>query len=405
MSQLGHNNFTLTDSSEGADTAVINTCGFIEAAKQESIDTILHAVRLKKEGRLKKVIVMGCLSERYANELKKEIPEVDAFIGANKMHEVVTELGGEYKYELLGERMLTTPKHFAYLKISEGCDRPCSFCSIPLMRGAHASKPLERILLEGRRLAALGVKEIILIAQDSTYYGLDLYGSRVLSRVLQQLSEIEGIEWIRVMYAFPTGFPIDVLEQIDRNDKVCRYLDMPVQHVADPVLASMRRGITAARLTSLIGDIRKNVPGIALRSTLIVGYPNEGEAEFRQLLDFVRETKFERLGVFTYSQEDGTHAYPLGDPVPQEVKQERCKAIMEAQREISLAANARRVGTTMRMIVDHREGSAAIGRSEFDAPEVDNEITVQSAPSMVAGNFYDVEIVDSSEYDLFAVPK
>jgi len=405
MSQLGHNNFTLTESSEGADTAVINTCGFIEAAKQESIDTILQAVRLKKEGRLKKVIVMGCLSERYANELKKEIPEVDAFIGANKMDEVVAVLGGEYKYELLGERMLTTPKHFAYLKISEGCDRPCAFCSIPLMRGGHVSKPLERILLEGRRLAALGVKEIVLIAQDSTYYGLDLYGSRVLSRVLQQLSEIDGIEWIRVMYAFPTGFPTDVLDQIDRNEKVCRYLDMPVQHAADPVLSSMRRGITSARLTDLIGEIRAKVPGIALRSTLIVGYPNEGDKEFNQLLDFVKAVKFERLGVFTYSQEDGTHAYPLGDPVPREVKEERCSAIMEAQRGISLAANARRVGTRMRMIVDQREGPAAIGRSEFDAPEVDNEITVHSAASMIAGNFYDVEIVDSAEYDLFAVQK
>jgi ribosomal protein S12 methylthiotransferase len=404
MSQLGHNDFMLTESSDGADTAIINTCGFIEAAKQESIDTILQAVRLKKEGRLKKVIVMGCLSERYANELRKEIPEVDAFIGANKMNEVVAELGGEYKYELLGERMLTTPKHYAYLKISEGCDRPCSFCSIPLMRGVHASKPLGRIALEARRLAALGVREIVIIAQDSTYYGLDLYGNRALSQVLQQVAEVEGIEWIRVMYAFPTGFPVDVLEQIDRNEKVCRYLDMPVQHAADPVLASMRRGITAARLLDLIGEIRERVPGIALRSTLITGYPNEGEKEFGKLLEFVEKVKFERLGVFTYSQEEGTHAYPLGDPVPQQVKEERRNAIMEAQRGISLAANAARVGTTMRMIVDHREGSTAIGRSEFDAPEVDNEITVQPAPSMTAGNFYDVKIVDSAEYDLFAIP-
>ncbi|HTK82562.1 MAG TPA: 30S ribosomal protein S12 methylthiotransferase RimO [Bacteroidota bacterium] len=404
MSQLEHNEFSVSNDGETAEIAVINTCGFIEAAKQESIDTILHAVQLKKEGKLKKVIVMGCLSERYANDLRKEIPEVDEFVGANKMDQVVEVLGGAYKYELLGERMLTTPQHFAYLKISEGCDRPCSFCSIPLMRGTHTSKPIERILLEAQRLAALGVKELILIAQDSTYYGLDLYGKRVLAEVLEKLAAVEGIEWIRLLYAFPTGFPEDILDQFGKNPKLCQYLDMPVQHVADPVLTSMRRGITSDRLRGLIDRIRTNVPGIALRTTLIVGYPNEGEKEFKELLAFVKEARFERLGVFTYSQEDGTTAYPLGDPVPQEVKTERHNMIMEAQREISGANNERFYGKTVRVLIDSKEGEVSFGRTEFDAPEIDNEVSVHSSAHFAVGHFHDVTIVDGDEYDLFAVP-
>lgn len=404
MSQLKHNNFAMTDSTDGADIAVINTCGFIEAAKQESIDTILQAVRMKKEGRLKKVVVMGCLSERYEAELRKEIPDVDEFIGANKMEQVVERLGGDYKYDLLGERLLSTPQHFAYLKISEGCDRPCAFCSIPLMRGGHVSKPLERILLEARRLAALGVKEIIIIAQDSTYYGLDLYGRRRLADVLDEICKVDGIEWIRIMYAFPTGFPVDVLQRIEANPKVCRYLDMPVQHVADQVLTSMRRGITSGKLVDLIGEIRVKVPGIALRTTIIVGYPNEGEKEFNQLLDFVKMTEFDRLGVFTYSQEEGTHAYPLGNPVPEEIKEERRNLIMEVQQGIARAKNSRLVGSVMRVLVDRQDAEGAVARTEYDAPEVDNEVLVHSPSPLGVGNFYDVTIVDSEEYDLFAVP-
>lgn len=402
MRQLQDNRFDVRTDDGPAEVAVINTCGFIEAAKQESIDTILQAVDLKKQGKLKKVIVMGCLSERYAAELRKEIPGVDEFIGANKMDEVVRSLGGEYKYELLGERMLTTPRHVAYLKISEGCDRPCSFCSIPLMRGKHVSKPKERILLEARRLAALGVKELILIAQDSTYYGLDLYGKRVLAEVIEEIAAVDGIEWIRLMYAFPTGFPPDLLRQFARTPKLCRYLDMPVQHVSDSLLASMRRGITGKKLRKLIDDIRNGVPGIALRTTLIVGYPGEGEKEFRELLAFVRETRFERLGVFMYSREEGTSAYPLGDPVPQEVKTERYNAVMEAQREISLEHNTACLGKSLNVLVDASDGTTAFGRTEFDAPEIDNEVTIQQAKGIPVGHFHRVTIVDVDEYDLFA---
>jgi len=404
MKQLAGNEWELSESSDGSDIAIINTCGFIEAAKKESIDTILQAVALKNEGRLKKVVVMGCLSERYAEELKKEIPGVDAFVGANKMHEVVQVLGGEYKRELLGERMLTTPRHFAYLKISEGCDRPCSFCSIPLMRGKHVSKPMDRVLLEARRLAALGVKEIILIAQDSTYYGLDLHGKRTLSTLLEKLGEVEGIEWIRLMYAFPTGFPEDILDQFNTNPKLCRYIDMPVQHASDIVLTSMRRGITSKKLKELIDRVKTTVPGIALRTTVIVGYPNEGEKEFDELAQFVEHTRFDRLGVFTYSQEDGTTAFPLGDPVPVDVKEKRRDRIMEIQRSISREKNERLIGKTVNVLIDRRDGETAIGRTEIDAPEIDNEIAIQSARHLSAGQFCAATIVDVEEYDLFAVP-
>lgn len=402
MKQLQENDWKFTPTSDGSDITVINTCGFIEAAKKESIDTILQAVQLKKEGKLKKVVVMGCLSERYAEELKKEIPDVDAYIGANKMDKVVLELGGNLKNELLGERMLTTPQHFAYLKISEGCDRPCSFCSIPLMRGAHVSKPIERILTEAKRLAALGVKELVLIAQDSTYYGLDLYGKRVLAQLLEKLSLINGIEWIRLMYAFPTGFPVDILEQLNGNPKLCRYLDMPVQHVADAVLSSMKRGISSKQLRILIDDIRRRVPDITLRTTLIAGYPTEGEKEFRELCEFVKETEFDRLGVFTYSQEDGTSAFPLGDPVPLNVKEHRRDRIMEIQQEISMKKNIALVGKTARVLVDQRMDGVAIGRTYRDAPEVDNEVTIHRADALRVGEFYEVEFTDAEEYDMFA---
>jgi ribosomal protein S12 methylthiotransferase len=404
MGQLRRNKFDLLADSDGADVAVINTCGFIEAAKQESIDTILQAVALKKEGRLKKVVVMGCLSERYADELRKEIPEVDAFIGANKMDKVVLELGGDLRTELLGERLLTTPKHYAYLKISEGCDRPCSFCSIPIMRGGHVSKPAERVVLEATRLASLGVRELVLIAQDSTYYGLDLYGKRTLAELLARLGAVEGIDWIRLMYAFPAGFPTDILREIRENPKVCTYIDMPVQHVADPVLASMKRGITSASVRDLLARIRKEVPGIALRTTLIVGYPTEGEKEFEELLAFVTEAEFDRLGVFQYSQEDGTTAFDLGDPVPAAVKEERHGRIMEAQQEVSLRKNRAKIGTTLPVLIDAVERGVAIGRTEHDAPDVDNEVTIHAADGLTVGQMCPVTIVDADAYDLFGVP-
>ena len=404
MSQLRHNGLELTSETGETDTAIINTCGFIEAAKQESIDSILEAVELKKSGVIRKVVVMGCLSERYADELRREIPEVDVFVGANKIDQAVRAAGGDYKHELLGERMLTTPRHFAYLKISEGCDRPCSFCAIPLMRGAHRSKPRERVLLEAQRLAALGVKEIVLIAQDSTYYGLDLYGKRTLAGLLDGIAGVKGIEWIRLLYAFPAGFPADVLECFNAHPNICRSLDIPIQHISDPVLSSMRRGISTLKLRELLAGIRSAVPGIALRTTLIVGYPAEGEREFEELLEFVREGHFDRMGVFTYSQEEGTTAHPLGDPVPQSVKEARRDAVMEAQREISRERNERLVGRTLKVLIDSAEGGTAAGRTEWDAPEVDNEVIVEDAAGFSAGEFYDVTIVGSEAYDLFAVP-
>jgi ribosomal protein S12 methylthiotransferase len=404
MSQLRHNGLELTSETGETDTAIINTCGFIEAAKQESIDSILEAVELKKSGVIRRVVVMGCLSERYADELRREIPEVDVFVGANKIDQAVRAAGGDYKHELLGERMLTTPRHFAYLKISEGCDRPCSFCAIPLMRGAHRSKPRERVLLEAQRLAALGVKEIVLIAQDSTYYGLDLYGKRTLAGLLDCIAGVKGIEWIRLLYAFPAGFPADVLECFNAHPNICRSLDIPIQHISDPVLSSMRRGISTLKLRELLAGIRSAVPGIALRTTLIVGYPAEGEREFEELLEFVREGHFDRMGVFTYSQEEGTTAHPLGDPVPQSVKEARRDAVMEAQREISRERNERLVGRTLKVLIDSAEGGTAAGRTEWDAPEVDNEVIVEDAAGFSAGEFYDVTIVGSEAYDLFAVP-
>ena len=404
MSQLKHNRLELTSDPADTDITIINTCGFIQAAKQESIQSILEAVGLKKAGAIRKVIVMGCLSERYAEELRREIPEVDVFVGANKIDEAVRAAGGDYKHELLGERMLTTPRHFAYLKISEGCDRPCSFCAIPLMRGLHRSKPMDLIILEAERLASLGVREIVLIAQDSTYYGLDMNGTRMLAALLDRLVRVDGIEWIRLLYAYPAGFPLDILDRFAAHPKLCRYLDIPVQHVSDAVLSSMRRGISPAKLRSLLRTIRSAVPGIALRTTLIVGYPTEGEKEFEELLDFVREQQFDRMGVFTYSQEEGTAAYPLGDPVPQSVKKERRDRIMEAQREISRCRNEGLVGTSLKIMIDTAGADAAVGRSEWDAPEVDNEVIVQEADGLSAGCFSSVTIVDADAYDLFAVP-
>ena len=401
LKQFQVNNWELASEGEDADIAVINTCGFIEDAKNESLETIFEAVKLKKQGRLRKVVVIGCLAERYARDLMSEVPELDAVVGANKLPDVVRALGGNYRHELVGERLLLTPGHYAYLKISEGCDHPCSFCAIPLMRGNHASRPVERLLAEAARLAGTGVRELILIAQDSTAYGLDLYGEQALSSLLSRLSGIEGIRWLRLMYAYPARFPLDVLEQFRSNGKLCRYLDIPFQHISDRVLRSMRRGITSRGTRELIDTVRAAVPGIALRTTLITGYPDEGEKEFAELLSFVEDTEFDRLGVFAYSREEDTSAYGLGDPVPREVKAERVAAVMEAQQRISLRKNRERIGQRVKVLIDSRDGLDAVGRTERDAPEIDNEVTVHGAGTIGPGEICDVTVVDAAEYDLY----
>jgi ribosomal protein S12 methylthiotransferase len=400
LAQLKRNNIEIAASPGEADITVINTCGFIGAAKEESVDMIVQNVQLKAEGKLEKVYAMGCLSGRYTTELAKEIPEVDAFFGANRIMDVVRMLGGEYKYELLGERVLTTPGHFAYLKISEGCDNPCSFCAIPLMRGRHVSRSIEEVVGEATLLAAKGVKELVVIGQDTTYYGLDVYGRRRLPELLRRLGDIEGIEWVRLMYAYPAKFPREVLSLVAQHPRICKYIDLPVQHSADKVLRSMRRGISKRVIRALIDELREKIPGVTLRTTLIVGYPDEGDREFNELLDFVHRVKFDRLGVFTYSQEDGTTAYPLGDPVTPEEKMRRRGLVMEVQKEISRTKNEVLVGTSQKVIIDRKEDGHYVGRTERDAPEIDNEVIVRSERDIQIGTFCSVDIVDASEYDL-----
>jgi ribosomal protein S12 methylthiotransferase len=392
----------IVDNVEDAEIAVINTCGFIDAAKQESIDAIVEAVERKKGGKLQKVVVMGCLSERYRQDLKAEIPEVDAYFGSHDLQNVVVELGADYRKELLGERLLTTPRHFAYLKISEGCDRPCSFCAIPLMRGAHKTRPMESIVEEAGFLARKGVKELILIGQDTTYYGIDLYGERRLAGLLKALGEVNGLEWIRLMYAYPSGFPHEVLDVMRETPSVCRYIDLPLQHASDRVLKSMRRGITLDGTQRLLEAIREKIPSMAIRTTFIVGYPEETDEDFQLLYDFVKQAKFHRLGVFPYSSEDGTSAKNMGDPVPEAVKQERMGTLMELQRQISQERNDGLVGSTVRVLIDRKEGSYAVGRTEWDAPEIDQEVYVRDNGSLEIGNFYATEVVDAVEYDLYA---
>jgi ribosomal protein S12 methylthiotransferase len=401
MAQLRLSDVELSPSIDGADIAVINTCGFIGPAKEESIDMIIENVRRKDQGKLKRVYAMGCLSERYRSELVQEIPEVDRFFGSHQMEDVLVELGAEYKYELLGERAQTTPPHYAYLKISEGCDNPCSFCAIPLMRGRHVSRSADEILAEARLLAAKGVKELVVIGQDTTYFGLDSEGTRSLAGLLEQIGDIDGIGWVRLMYAYPAKFPKDVLRVLAHHPNVCKYLDMPVQHAADHVLKSMRRGISLRALKELIGDIRDQVPDIALRTTVIVGYPTETEKEFTQLLEFVQDIKFDRLGVFTYSREEGTAAHSLGDPVSDGEKQRRRGMIMETQREISKHKNAMRIGERLKVLIDRAQDGQYVGRTERDAPEIDNEVYVRSNGPLDVGNFYDVNIAGASEYDLY----
>jgi ribosomal protein S12 methylthiotransferase len=399
MAQLRLNNFEIVPSIEGADVAVINTCGFIDAAKEESIDMIIEQVKRKGNGSLRKVYAMGCLTERYRQELTVEIPELDGIFGSNQIPDVVRSLGAEYRSELLGERMLSTPSHFAYLKISEGCDNPCSFCAIPLMRGRHVSRPVEEIISEAESLAAKGVKELIIIGQDTTAYGLDLYGKRRIAALLPMVADIPGIAWVRLMYAYPAHFPPDLLDVIAGHPRVCRYLDLPVQHAADAVLKSMRRGITRKSLLDLVGRIRD--AGVALRTTLIVGYPGESAKDFGLLESFVRETGFARLGVFTYSMEEGTTAYPLGDPVPAEEKERRKGVIMEIQKGISVKRNEALVGSRLPVLIDRAEDGLYVGRTEQDAPEIDNEVFVSAPGPLTPGTFTDVEIHDATEYDLY----
>jgi len=402
MRQLQLNRIAMTDNPEDAETLVINTCGFIEAAKEESINTILNAVALKNEGKIDKVIVAGCLSERYKNDLIKEIPEVDFYFGTEDYEGIVKELGGELKYNLLGERLVSTPSHTAYLKISEGCDHPCSFCAIPIMRGKHKSKQIEELIKEAEFLAANNTKELVIIAQDTTDYGKDIYGKKSLAVLLRELSDIANIEWIRIMYAYPSRFPTDVIEEIASNPKICNYLDIPLQHISDKVLTSMRRGITGNQTKDVLQKIKNAVPGIALRTTFMLGYPNETEKEFEELCEFVKEMEFDRIGTFTFSIEENTTSYILGDTVSKSLKEKRRDILMQIQKEISLKKNSEFVGKKLKVLVEAVEGDFYIGRSYRDAPEVDGEVLIQKKNgNLKTGEFYDVLVNDFNEYDLF----
>jgi ribosomal protein S12 methylthiotransferase len=404
MAQLKANNFDVEHESMDDDSSIviINTCGFIDNAKQESIDTILRFAEAKTDGLVDKVYVTGCLSERYKDDLEKEIPEVDAFFGTRDLPRLLKTLKADYKHELVGERLLTTPNHYAYFKIAEGCDRPCSFCAIPLMRGKHLSTPIEDLVHQAKNLAKNGVKELMLIAQDLTYYGLDLYKKRALSELVARLSDVEGIEWIRLHYAFPSGFPMDVLDIMNERSNVCKYLDMPLQHGSTKILQAMRRGITREKTEELVKQIRDKVPGIALRTTLIAGYPGETEADFQEMYDWVERTRFDRLGIFTYSHEENTHAYNATDDVSDKLKRERADAIMNLQSGISYDLNQLRVGNTFKVLFDRVEGDYYIGRTEFDSPEVDNEVLVKKMDAYVRlGDFSNVRIDTADHYDLY----
>ncbi|MCE2496931.1 MAG: 30S ribosomal protein S12 methylthiotransferase RimO [Flavobacteriales bacterium] len=404
MGQLKANEMDVRheDPKEEGNIVVINTCGFIDNAKEESVNTILYHAKRKEEGLIDKVFVTGCLSERYKPDLEKEIPNVDEYFGTRDLPRLLKALGADYKHELVGERLTTTPAHFAYLKIAEGCDRPCSFCAIPLMRGKHISKPIEDLTKEAANLAAGGVKELILIAQDLTYYGLDLYKERRLADLLKSLAKVEGIEWIRLHYAFPTGFPEDVLDVIREEPKVCNYIDIPLQHISDPVLKSMRRGTTMEKTNRLLDDFREKVPNMAIRTTLICGYPGETEENFQALKQWVVDQRFERLGVFTYSHEENTHAFKLEDDLPDEVKEDRAAQIMEVQQQISAEKNADMVGNTYRVLFDRKEGDWFIGRTEFDSPDVDNEVLVDAREHYIRiGDFANVRITEALDFDLY----
>ena len=404
MGQLKAGGKEVVHEKEG-NIVVINTCGFINNAKEESINTILDYVQQKEAGLVDKVFVMGCLSERYKPDLEKEIPDVDQYFGTSELPALLKVLGADYKHELIGERLTTTPKNYAYLKISEGCDRPCSFCAIPLMRGAHISTPIEDLVTEAEKLAAKGVKELILIAQDITYYGLDLYKKRALADLLRALVKVEGIEWIRIHYAFPTGFPMDVLEVMKTEPKICNYLDIPLQHISDKILTSMKRGTTQEKTTKLLNKFREAVPEMAIRTTLIVGYPGETEEDFQALKEFVKAMRFDRLGCFTYSHEENTTAYELADDVPEEVKLQRANEIMELQSQISWELNQEKVGKVFRCLIDRKEGNYFVGRTEYDSPDVDNEVLIDAKKHYVKiGDFTDVKIIEAADYDLYGEP-
>jgi len=384
------------------DIIVINTCGFIDNAKQESIDTILQYSDLKAQGKVGKVVVTGCLSERYKPELEAELSNVDAFFGTNDLQNILTNLGADYKYELLGERLLTTPSHFAYFKISEGCNRPCSFCAIPLMRGKHVSKSIEELVKEAKGLVRNGTKELVVIAQDLTYYGLDLYGKRNLDELLRNLSDVDGLEWIRLQYAYPSGFPMKVLNVMNERSNICKYLDMPLQHISDNMLKSMRRGIGKQKTIELVDAIRNKVPDIALRTTLICGYPGETEQDFNEMKDWVEETRFDRLGCFTYSHEEKTHAHSLIDNIPEEVKEQRVEEIMDIQQSISFDKNQEKIGKTFKVLIDKKEGDYFVGRTEFDSPEVDNEVLLHASTNYATlGSFVQVKIDRAEDFDLY----
>ena len=404
LTQLRGNQIDAVHESEDDDSnvVVINTCGFIDNAKQESIDTILRYVDAKKEGLVEKIYVTGCLSQRYKDDLEKEIPEVDAYFGTRDLSRLLKEFKADYKHELVGERILTNPAHYAYMKISEGCDRPCSFCAIPLMRGGHVSRPMEELVKEATHLAKNGTKELLLIAQDSTFYGLDLYKKRNLAELLQRLSDVNGIDWIRLHYAFPAGFPMDALDVMAERSNICKYVDIPLQHGSNNMLKLMRRGITREKTEELLATMRSKVPGIAIRTTLISGHPQESEADFEEMLDFVQRSRFDRLGVFNYSHEENTHSYSFEDDIPENVKQERADAVMEVQESISYDLNQQKIGKTFKVLVDRKEGGNFIGRTEFDSPEVDNEVIIDGKENYLRiGDFATVKIYDAAEFDLF----
>ncbi|PVY44176.1 30S ribosomal protein S12 methylthiotransferase RimO [Pontibacter virosus] len=404
MGQLRANEFDVAHESANDDSNIIivNTCGFIDNAKQESIDTILRYAEAKEAGQIDKLYVTGCLSQRYKDSLEAEIPQVDAYFGTLEMPQLLKKLEADYKHELIGERLLTTPSHFAYFKIAEGCNRPCSFCAIPLMRGKHVDRPIEDLVKEAKRLASMGTKELILIAQDLTYYGLQHYGERKLADLLRNLSDVEGIDWIRMQYAYPSQFPMEVFDVMNERENICKYLDMPLQHVSDNMLKTMRRGISKRRTIELVDQIRQRVPGIALRTTLIAGHPGETDQDFQEMYDWVEETRFERLGIFTYSHEDNTHAYTLEDSVPDEVKQERADAIMELQQGISVELNEEKIGKTYKVLFDRKESGYFVGRTQYDSPEVDNEVLVPADSQYVRiGDFANVKITDASDFDLY----
>ena len=404
MGQLRANKKEVVHEEQG-NIVVVNTCGFIDNAKEESVNTILEQIQKKESGDIDQLFVTGCLSERYKPDLEKEMPQVDDYFGTTDLPQLLKALGADYKHELLGERITTTPKNYAYFKVSEGCDRPCSFCAIPLMRGKHRSTPIEELVERAEKLAQNGVKELLLIAQDLTYYGLDLYKERRLADLLRELVKVDGIDWIRLHYAFPTGFPMEVIEVMKKESKICNYLDIPLQHISDPILKSMRRGTTKQKTMDLIQNIRQILPEIALRTTLIVGYPGETEADFHTLKNWVKAVRFERLGCFTYSHEENTHAYVLEDNVPLEIKYERANEIMKIQSEISWELNQKKVGKTYRCVIDRKQGDYFVGRTEIDSPNVDNEVLIDAKSNYLKlGDFSTIQITEVTDFDLFGVP-